>query len=138
MDIKGSNDVVPRRNNQFIFDEVFLLILIVKVFNPWETRKIFNSSLFLVTFMYKNLNLWRAYRNRMFYPPVSKASSKVTNLTERKIHTPYYTYCHKTGTRPPSCVTPRQSTIYGVNEFVCLSFCLSVCYKLISRLAEIF
>ena len=23
------------------------------------------------------------------------------------------TYCHRTGTRPPSCVTPRQQTIYG-------------------------
>ena len=24
------------------------------------------------------------------------------------------TYCHKTGTRPPSCLSPRQMTIYGV------------------------
>ena len=23
------------------------------------------------------------------------------------------TYCHKNGTRPPSCVTPRQTTIYS-------------------------
>ena len=24
------------------------------------------------------------------------------------------TYCHKTGTRPPSCSTPRQPTIYSL------------------------
>ena len=27
-----------------------------------------------------------------------------------------WTYCHKNGTRPPSCVTPRQLTIYGAQK----------------------
>ena len=43
----------------------------------------------------------------IYYPPASKASRKVANLTERKNpHTP----------------------VYGVKEFVCLSVCPSVCY----------
>ena len=29
-----------------------------------------------------------------------------------------WTYCHKTGTRPPSCVTPQQPTIYAIKNIV--------------------
>ena len=29
------------------------------------------------------------------------------------------TYCHKTGTRPPSCQAPRQPTIYTLGNTIC-------------------
>ena len=32
------------------------------------------------------------------------------------------TYCHKSGTRPPSCQTPRQSTIYNNKKLLQFAF----------------
>ena len=32
------------------------------------------------------------------------------------------TYCHKTGTRPPSCQAPQQPTIYAMASITCFIF----------------
>ena len=58
--------------------------------------------------MLQGMNKEQYFKNYLqLNPPVSELSRKVANLTERKIHMP----------------------LYGVNKFVCLSVCLSVCYK---------
>ena len=35
------------------------------------------------------------------------------------------TYCHKTGTKPPSCVTPRQPTIYADKKIISQIYLIS-------------
>ena len=44
---------------------------------------------------------------------MNKADSQALYLSE--------TYCHKTGTRPPSCAKPRQLTIYEHTSILSLS-----------------